>query len=302
MYERHFGLKRAPFSLTPDTGFFFPSSVHQQALNVLVVALKSGEGFMKITGEVGTGKTLLCRRLLNLLDGKAVTAYIPNPDLDAVALRRAVAREIGADVTGEPGEDITEAIHRRLLELAGQRRRVVLCIDEAQALPDESLEGVRLLTNLETERTRLLQIVLFGQPELDQRLALPGLRQLLQRVTFDYRLRPFDRKATVNYVHHRLRVAGGREMSLFTRGALHGLHTASGGTPRLVNVLAHKAMLAAYGEGASKVRRRHVRRAIEDTASVSTVRPASAWRPVALGVAAGVLATTAIAMLYGGLL
>jgi len=179
MYEDHFGLRQAPFSLTPDTGFFFRNDAHVEALQVLRVALDAGEGFIKVTGEVGTGKTLLCRLLLNGLDEQWVTAWVPNPYLDPDALRRAIADELRVALGPTPRQHtLVKKLQERLIELAASGKRVAVVIDEAQALSDESLEALRLLSNLETETRKLLHVVLFGQPELDERLAQPQLRQL----------------------------------------------------------------------------------------------------------------------------
>ena len=230
------------------------------------MALRSGEGFIKVTGEVGLGKTLICRKLLNGLGDDFVTAYIPNPHLSPASMRFALAEELGLDPSGtSTQEQLLRLIAQRLLELARAGKRVVLCLDEAQELPDQTLEAVRLLTNLETEKFKLLQVVLFGQPELEQRLAQPHLRQLKQRITFSHVLLPLTRAAADDYVNHRLRVAGYRGAPLFTAPALDAIYAASNGTPRLINVLCHKALLSAFGPGAHQVVARHARAAIEDT-------------------------------------
>lgn len=266
MYLQHFGLREPPFSLTPDTSFFFATASHQEALNVLLVALRTGEGFIKVTGEVGLGKTLLCRTLLNSLGEQFVTAYIPNPHLSPGSMRASLAEELGILTGGRPTQErLLRQITERLLELARQGKRVVLCLDEAQELPEPTLEAVRLLTNLETEKRKLLQVVLFGQPELDRRLELPSIRQLKQRITFSYELKPFDRATTAAYVQHRLHVAGYRGAPLFDAAALDAIHAASGGTPRLINVLCHKCLIAAFGPGDTFITERHARLAIEDT-------------------------------------
>lgn len=266
MYLEHFGFKEPPFSLTPDTHFWFDNPSHQEALNVLTMALRSGEGFVKVTGEVGLGKTMLCRKLLNSLGEGFTTAYIPNPHLSPASMRVAFAEELGLEVGGtKTQEQLLRTIAHRLLELARAGQRVVLCLDEAQELPDQTLEAVRLLTNLETEKFKLLQVVLFGQPELERRLAQPHLRQLRQRITFSYELKTLSRDATERYVNHRLRVAGYRGAPLFAPAALDAIYKAADGTPRLVNILCHKALLAAFGPGANQVVRVHARAAIEDT-------------------------------------
>jgi len=282
MYLEHFGMQELPFSITPDTSYFYNSGSYQEALNVLLVALKSGEGFIKITGEVGTGKTLLCRKLLNILaPNEFVTAYIPNPCLTPAGLRMALADELGVDYARNQGQHrLLKLITDRLIELNAQGKRVVLLMDEAQALPDDSLEALRLLTNLETEKSKLLHVVLFGQPELDERLADPGLRQLRQRITFSYGLRSIDRDNLGGYLAHRLLVAGYHGKPLFTHEALEQLFRASRGIPRLVNILAHKTLMAAYGRGASNILDEHVSLAVADTEGV-VLRPrwslARAW-------------------------
>lgn len=266
MYLEHFGLKEPPFSLTPDTHFWFDYASHHDALNVLTMALRSGEGFIKVTGEVGLGKTLICRRVLNSLGDNFVTAYIPNPHLSPASMRVALADELGLDVSGATTqEQLLRLIYQRLLEHAKAGKRVVLCLDEAQELPDQTLEAVRLLTNLETEKFKLLQVVMFGQPELEARLRQPHLRQLMQRITFSHVLQPLTRSAVSDYVNHRLRVAGYRGAPLFTQQALDVIYSVSNGTPRLINVLCHKALLAAFGPGHHQVNATHARMAVDDT-------------------------------------
>lgn len=265
-YQAHFGLTREPFGLSPNTHFFFAGSSHQAALNTLLVALNGGEGFVSVIGEVGLGKTLICRQLLNTLGPQFTTAYIPNPVVDARTLRQALARELQVPVRADINDaDLHEALHDRLLGIAHSGRRVVLIIDEAQALPDDTLECVRLLTNLETESFKLIQVVLFGQPELDRRLKQPHLRQLRQRIAFSHRLRPLDRSLTTAYLRHRAQLAGRGEHALFTHRAERLLHRASRGVPRLLNILAHKSLLAAWGKGAPQATSRHVLRAMRDT-------------------------------------
>ena len=296
MYKEHFGLGEAPFTLTPDTGFFYNRGSHREALNVLLVALQSGEGFIKVTGEVGTGKTLLCRQLLNLLDERFVSAYLPNPFLNPTALRMALAEELGIEFARNIGQHrLLKLITARLIELSAAGKQVVVLLDEAQAIPDDSLEALRLLTNLETEKRKLLQVVLFGQPELDSRLAQDRLRQLKQRIVFSYRLKPLDRRALREYVGHRLHVAGYQGGPLLTGPALYQLHRASRGIPRLVNLLCHKALMAAYGNGSARVTLTHVRRAARDTEGVAHDR--RRWMALASGIA-GLLALSSAGWLY----
>jgi MSHA biogenesis protein MshM len=266
LYLKHFGLIELPFRITPDTSFAYSLQYHQEALNTLLMALNQGEGFVKICGEVGSGKTLLCRRLLQSFDESWVTAYLPNPNLDPDTLFLALAEELSiTDAVGLDQYHLVRKINHALLDFARAKKRVVLCIDEAQAMPIETLEALRLLSNLETEKRKLLQIVLFGQPELDQKLRRPEIRQLQQRIAFHYRLRGLQKSEIGDYVAHRLRVAGYRGDGLFTPAALRALHRASGGTPRLINILAHKSLMAVFGEGRPMVRVRHVRLARRDT-------------------------------------
>jgi len=285
MYLEHFGLRELPFSLTPDTSYYFELASHREALNVLLVALRSGEGFLKLTGEVGTGKTLLCRKLLAAIEHEAETAYVPNPFLNPNALRLAVAEELGLRFPRNLGQHrLLKQLTARLIAVHRGGRRAVLVIDEAQALPDDSLEAVRLLTNLETEKTKLLQVVLLGQPELDARLAQPRLRQLRQRIAFSHRLRPMDEAECGAYLTHRLVIAGRQGPSPFEPGAVRLLHRASRGIPRLVNILAHKALLVAFGRGDRSVAAAHVRRAIRDTEDAHLPRP---WWRRLLGAGRG---------------
>lgn len=286
MYTAHFGLREAPFGITPDTSFFFGSPHSQEALNTLLVAARGGEGFIKITGEVGTGKTLLCRKFMATLGQDFVTAYIPNPYLEPRTLMLALADELEVHLERDVDQHrMLKAITDRLLQLAGQGKHVILCLDEAQAMPVESLEALRLLTNLETEKRKLLQIVLFGQPELNRKLELQSIRQLAQRITFHYHLGPLSRDDLDYYVAHRLRVAGWSGARLFTQGAIGRLYRSSGGVPRLANILAHKALMLSYGEGRQQVAGAHVTAAARDTlaASPRRVRP---WMAAAAGAGA----------------
>ncbi|UTW44735.1 AAA family ATPase [bacterium SCSIO 12696] len=267
MYERYFQLREKPFSLTPDTQFFFNRQSHRSVLNTLVVALQQREGFIKVVGEVGTGKTLLCRKLMTSLSSKRYkAAYIPNPYLSPEELRYLLAEEIGADVSSDmPGPQVLSRITRRLIDLAADGKQVVMMIDEAQAMPRDTIEALRLLSNLETEKRKLLQVVLFGQPELDTLLGRKDLRQLKQRIMFSEYLTPFDKKGVGYYINHRLASAGYPDARLFSTAALSLLYRASGGVPRLINVLAHKALIACYGRGNRRVTSYHIARAIQDT-------------------------------------
>jgi MSHA biogenesis protein MshM len=298
MYLQHFGLRELPFSLTPDTSFFFACSNYQEGLNTLLVAARNGEGFIKITGEVGNGKTLLCRKFLSTLnqgrqattligtqDAGAqsagthfVTAYLPNPYLEPRSLLLALADEFRVEL--DPNVDqhaLLKELTRALLNFAREGKRVLVCLDEAQAMPLESLEVLRLLTNLETEKRKLLQVVLFGQPELNERLRHHSIRQLRQRISFQYELKGLRRDELDRYLRHRVTVAGYAGETLFNSAAVGKMHRVTGGTPRLVNILAHKALMLAFAEGRQQVGGKHVAKAAADTPEVKRD-----WLPWAL--------------------
>jgi len=290
MYESFFGLQEAPFTLTPNTHFFLKSETHQQGLEMLLVALENKEGFIKISGEVGTGKTLLCRKLLNSLDESYVTAYIPNPNCSVESLYCILADELStglkpehnasdnselpAHSTGEKQVLALQRINHYLIKFAREGKQVVLIIDEAQSMPEATIEALRLLTNLETESEKLLQVVLFGQPELDTMLSKKHLRQLQQRITFQHHIKPLNREDIEHYISHRMLLAGYNGGRLFEAKAITILVRASGGIPRLVNVLCHKALMSAYGQGSKLVQGKHMKAAIRDTESIKS----SIWR------------------------
>jgi MSHA biogenesis protein MshM len=272
MYQEHFKLREAPFSLTPDPDYFYNYIGHQQALNVLLVALQSGEGLIKITGEVGTGKTLLCRKLLAALTNEFQTAYLPNPLLKPFELYQALAEELGIVIpNGITMHDLVKRITGQLVELRQKNKKVVLCIDEAQAMPKDTLEALRLFSNLETEKHKLLQIVIFAQPELNTMLERSDLRQLRQRITFSYDLPALDREAITGYVNHRLRVAGHEDGKLFDTAALDAVYRSSRGIPRLVNILCHKALMVTYGQGRLAVDLSQVKMASRDTEDATQI-------------------------------
>ena len=266
MYLYHFGLTELPFTLTPNTAFYVGLEPHNEALAVLLTALKTGEGFIKVIGEVGTGKTLLCRKLLNEIPEHFVTAYIPNPYLKPDELRRAVAVELGIKQAQRMSVQLlTQRIQQRLLELHSGGHSVVLILDEAQALPEDSLEALRLFTNLETETRKLLQVVLFAQPELDERLATTKFRQLKQRITFSYKLREMTEQEVQRYIQHRMKVAGYKGTVLFSDTLSKKVAKISKGIPRLVNVLCHKMLMLSYGQGQYQITKKHLSVAVNDT-------------------------------------
>ena len=221
MYLEFFGMRELPFTLTPNTDFFLDLDGHHQALEVVQLALESGEGFIMITGEVGTGKTLLCRRLLNTISDDFITAHVPNPFLTPDGLLLALAEELGLDVDHEKGRHhVLGEINKKLMEIKTAGKQVVFLLDEAQAMPEESIEVLRLLTNLETESEKLLQVVLFGQPELNDLLSRDSLRQLRQRITFSYVLPTLTPEEVASYINHRLSKSGFPGVNLFNLKAI----------------------------------------------------------------------------------
>lgn len=264
MYQDYYGLTESPFDITPNPRFLFYSAKHREAFNHLLYGIRERKGFVQLTGEVGAGKTTLCRAMLEKLDGHFSTALILNPVLDANGLMKAIAMEFGLNVTGLDRLEILESINLFLLSLVEQGKDAVLIIDEAQDLTDELLEQVRLLSNLETDNRKLLQIVLMGQPELRDRLNNPKLRQLRQRITVRYHLRPLNRHEVSHYIRHRLEVSGAKGGPYFTQPALWRVHGYSGGIPRLVNALCDKALLAGYVKQTERIDWRMVGRAIRE--------------------------------------
>ena len=266
MYLGHFGLTEFPFGLTPDTQYYYDLPSHRDALDVLLFSLNNGEGFIKITGNVGTGKTMLCRKLLNQLESPFITAYIPNPHLTATGLYTAIANELGISFSSDDGQSsILQKINEYLLNAALNRQKPVLIIDEAQAMPLETLEALRLITNLETEKQKLFQIILFGQPELDDLLQQKSIRQLRQRISFSHVLNQLTASDVDAYIKHRLSVANSDNPTVFSKSANKALHFYSKGIPRLVNILAHKALLSAFGKGLTQVGIKQVQLAARDT-------------------------------------
>lgn len=276
-----------PFTLTPNTEFFCALAPHNEAMQVLITALEMGEGFIKVAGEVGTGKTLLCRKLLNQIEHDYTVAYLPNSYLSPDELRWALAVELGMDVDKQLDQQaLSQLINHHLLALQKEGKKVVLLIDEAQSLSWDALEALRLFTNIETESEKLIQVVLFGQPELDEKLAHTRVRQLRQRISFSYQLRPMTSGEVIYYINHRLQVAGFKGAPLFTKQLGLKIAQASRGIPRLVNILCHKTLLQAYGEGLTAVSSRHIKLAVKDTEDCTVNNYINGWNIAVVSLSA----------------
>jgi general secretion pathway protein A len=264
VYLEYYRLTEPPFDITPNPRFLFYSAKHREAFNHLLYGIRERKGFVQMTGEVGAGKTTLCRAMLEKLDDHYATALILNPVMSADELMKAVALEYGLPVKGLDRLDTIAAINQFLLKQVERRKETVLIIDEAQDLTDELLEQVRLLSNLETDNRKLLQIVLMGQPELRDRLNNHRLRQLRQRITVRYHLLPLTRDEVIRYVQHRLHVSGGNGTPYFTRPALWRVYHYSQGIPRLVNAVCDKALLAGFVQQTERIDFRTVGRAVRE--------------------------------------
>jgi len=246
MYKEFYGLKENPFNVTSDPAFFFSSTRHSEAFSHLIYGVKERKGILVITGEIGTGKTTLCRTLLNRLDNTTKTAFILNPNFSELQLLQLIIKDLGIAPTYKNKASLVSSLNQFLLEETGQGHNVVLIIDEAQNLKEGQLEQIRLLSNLETEKEKLLQIILVGQPELGDKLKLSSLRQLNQRVTVRYHILPLAKSELEDYISHRLRVAGSSNKLTFTKEAIEEIYLYSGGTPRLINIICDRALLAGF--------------------------------------------------------
>ena len=264
MYNRFFGFNERPFKLVPNPAYLYMSQSHQEAMAHLVYALDSGDGFVEITGEVGTGKTTLCRSFIEGLDKNTEIAYIFNPVFDPVELLRAVNTEFGISDDGQNSRELINSLNAFLIEKKSQGKEVVLIIDEAQILTRNELEQIRLISNLETTRSKLLQIILIGQPELRNLLNSHELRQLRQRITLSCHLLPLSFKDTENYIRHRLGLASGGQAVTFSNGAVKRVYKYSRGIPRLINISCDRALLTAFGLDQKRVSTKIAETAIKE--------------------------------------
>ncbi len=303
MYTEFYGLQEKPFALVPDPKYLFLAAGHREALAHLLYAIEEGEGFVEIVGQVGTGKTTLCRTLLDRVGSDVEIAFIFNPSSSEVELLASICREFGLPTAARSRVELSEALNRFLLERKAVGRRALLVIDEAQNLEPDVLEQIRLLSNLETEREKLIHIVLIGQPELEENLKREDLRQLRQRVTVRWNLQPFDRNEVRDYLEHRLRIAGLQKPDLFTAGAIRAIYRATRGIPRLINAIADRALLAGYSKGRRQIDARLVNEAAKELPSSETrlsprpeldVPPVFAFGLVAIGLLIGLVYTVSI--------
>lgn len=298
MYESYYGFLEKPFNLTPDPKYLYLSARHSEAFAHLEFGRRERGGFVVITGEVGTGKTTLARRFLGSLGDQTATAVVLYPALTAAELLRSILDDLHVETTGASLKDHVDALHQFLMKSRAEGRNVVLLIDEAQDLSAEVLEQIRLLSNLETDTEKLIQIVLMGQSELHEMLARRELRQLAQRVTARYHLSPLDRAETEEYVRHRLKVAGGEGKVAFSAAALAAVHRLSGGVPRLVNLICDRSLLAGYVAGARAIDAAMVRQAAREVRGDLPARPA-VRRYAAAGGGLGLAVIVALLWLRG---
>ena len=295
LYLEHFGLNEPPFRITPHTDFFFEGAERGATLEALAYAVLHDEGIVKVSGEVGSGKTMLCRMLMERLPAEVATIYLATPSLAREEILHAIADDLELKLPERRTVALRE-LQEHLITLYGAGRRVVILIDEAHVMPEDTLEQVRLLSNLESSRHKLLQIVLFGQPELDATLAKASLRQLRDRITHSFRMRPLAAPEVAKYLAFRMRAAGYRGPEVFAPRAARRLARASGGLTRRINILADKALLAAYSESSHAVTERHVKAAVADS-EFAAAPMRRAWHPAALiggALALGLVAGAAI--------
>ncbi|MEA3560215.1 MAG: AAA family ATPase [Candidatus Omnitrophota bacterium] len=264
MYRDFFGLKEKPFNVTPDPKFLFFSKKHQEAFSHLIYGIKEKKGFIEITGEIGAGKTTLCRALLSCLDKKTKTALILNSNLPPTQMLRAIVGEFAITPNGKSKKALLDALNRFLIEQLSLGCNVVLIVDESQNLTPSMLEQIRLLSNLETEKEKLLQIILVGQPELRDKLNLPSLKQLKQRISVRYHIASLDGMETEKYIFHRLKVAGSAGNIFFNGEAMDNIFGYSKGIPRLINMVCDKSLLAAYVMDTKKIDGEIISKCIEE--------------------------------------
>ncbi|NNJ97548.1 MAG: AAA family ATPase [Gammaproteobacteria bacterium] len=297
MYLEHFGLERPPFKITPDTSMFYQGSKRGAALEALIYAIRSGEGIIKVVGEVGSGKTMLCRMLEVRLSNIVDIVYIANPNLSPDNILHVVAHELDLNVkTSESKLDVMQKLQDYLLRKHANNRQVVVFVEEAQSMPVDTLEEIRLLSNLETDQHKLLQMVLFGQPELDDKLARPQIRQLKERITHSFHLDPFPPEDTLDYLNFRLRAVGYRGPSIFNQRTANAVEKYSSGLSRRINIIADKALMATFSDGSHEVKTSHVASAAKDSDFFKAIN----FSPVIMAICA--IITLLLAVWFGSML
>ena len=276
MYREYYGLIQRPFEMTPDPAFLYLGEAHREGLAMLQYAVESGKGFVMLTGEVGTGKTTLLHALLSQLDVRTASAFVFNPLLKPIDFFKVIFDEFGIEETCRTKGEYLMTLNRFLIGRLERGEPTLLIVDEAQNLSPEMLEEIRLLSNLETPTSKLIQIMLVGQPELKEMLARPDLRQLRQRIVLRHHLRPFDPAECASYVDERLRLAGYSDKALFDRGALKEIHEVTGGVPRLVNIVCDGALLLGFSRDMPQIGRKAIREVAADLDLVEDAPPAAA--------------------------
>lgn len=300
MYKDYFGLKQSPFKITPDTNLFFPGANRGAVLQALTYAVTSGEGIVKVVGEVGSGKTMLCRMLEDSLPDDVEVVYLANPSLTPENLLHAIGFEMKLDI--EPDDPQLKVMHKiqdHLVEQHANNRRVVMFVEEAQSMPIATLEELRLLSNLETKQDKLLQIVLFGQPELDENLSQPHIRQLKERITYSFNLAPLQEYEVRDYMNSRMRASGYQGMDLFDKKAIKAIWKHSAGLLRRINILGDKACLAAYANNDRVVTLKHAKIAINDSDFADIAMPNYGNKNTS-GLLVGLALLTLLAAIFAG--
>ena len=300
MYSKFFGLKEKPFEITPDPQFVYLSEKHEEALSHLKYAIREGKGFSVITGEAGTGKTTLVNLLLGTLETKIRTSYIFNPVLDQSDFLNYICDDFGIKSEGmkSRGQSLT-ALHTFLLDCFAKDEKVFLIIDEAQSLKPDLLQEVRLLTNLETSKKKLLHVILLGQPELNKTLDEPRFRPLKQRITVRYNLPSLDRKETKEYIIHRLKKAGSRNVAIFDKAAIDKIYSYSNGIPRVINIVCDNALLTAFARGTHQIGKKIIKEVIRD---LENGRKKWRWRVIWIMVILGMILGAGYLFIFSGII
>lgn len=303
MYEIFYGLREKPFEITPDPEFFFAGEKHKEGLANLKYAIREGKSFTVLTGEVGSGKTILVRKLLNQLNGVARTCYIFNPIMNRSDFLEFICRDLGMEVQeGLSDGKLVAALHEFLLKCFENREKVFLIIDEAQALDPDLLDLVRMLTNLETSKTKLLNVMLLGQPELTDILNTERFKPLKQRVTVRFDLKPLNREETGEYILYRIKKAKSRDLRIFDKGSIDEIYKYSRGIPRLINVICDNSMLTGFARGAKRLNRGIVKDVIKELDISNKPKGETKLNPAMAFLAAAIAVMGAVWAYYSGIL